>query len=771
MKVLGLIPAGGGSKSSVLRNLRLLGGKPLLAYTAETALAAARLSRVVLSTGDKDVAETGRRCGLESLPLARETTSTQGIAQDAVRRLEEAGESFDAVCILDPLSPFGQPEDVDRCIELLERSGADSAATVVPVPREYHPHTVYLQAPDGSLRLSAGTAAGEELLPAFSRDGSVCVVRHDVLMNGHGLLGERTAGYVVDPVRLVRLDRPEDWGRAEHIARLGAHRATTGRIVPLAGPRLNLAAGWVPTPIADPRVCAGVSPLKEGALGSTGVTQGAYLEPVRRAAQPRYRESETPFVIREALLLAERESVAHGFLGATPPALVVNRPRSGGAPSVSRIEDPFRAHPKLLPGIQTTEVPLMAALSARLLGGSGLERALEPSRREIGGGSQVRPAAAPIQLTAPLKKGAGRLQPEQPFALMSGQPWAAPKGRMRSLPMQQLPPALVPIRIAQPLEPASGDLWAREELAYTPACRREGRLLAQTASPESTRVEVLNTHPAKLAGASHLVFKNPLATVPPTVVRSRTRQRAAEWLAEGGQLFGRESAVIVFASIQARAHGVEWPTVKTFLFVHPPERPAKAGLLAKIDPRETEAFLVRAASLPASPGLETRMPGAPVTKLPAQSIRAGSRTLTGAVLLAGGFRGSGEPVRRPSYQALLKIALMPGGVFHYIEIEDHEDYATWTRAPHYPAALLMPDSGCDVRSHARLAATGYSPVLAEPHAGPASWCRVIGELTSLHEVAVGDSRTGILEMDFATIAESGSTRWPFSFKKSAGFFG
>ena len=49
----------------------------------------------------------------------------------------------------------------------------------------------------------------------------MCVIRRDALMNGPGLLAGRTVGYVVDPVRCVKLDRPEDWGRAERIARLG----------------------------------------------------------------------------------------------------------------------------------------------------------------------------------------------------------------------------------------------------------------------------------------------------------------------------------------------------------------------------------------------------------------------------------------------------------------------------------------------------------------------------------------------------------------------
>lgn len=482
MKVLGLIPAVGGSRSAAAQNFRLLAGKPLLAYVAETALAASRLSRVVLSTSDEEVADTGRRYGLEALPRVPQAASIQSIAKDALQRLEQAGESFDAVCILDPRSPFGSPGDIDRCIELLERSGADSAATVVPVPREYHPHTVYLQAPDGSLRPIPGAEEGGELPPALRRDGAVAVVRRDVLMNGHGPFGERMAGYTVDPAGRVRLDGPESWGRAERIARLGTHRAAGARIAPLAGLRLNLAANWAATPIADPRVGAGVGPLIERMLGASGVRHGEYLEPVRRAGQPRCRESATPFLVHDALLQAQRDTVTHGFLGASSAALVAPAARAGGKPAVSKIEDPFRPHAELLPDIRTSEKPLAAALAARTLGASGLQPARAPGKRELAAGSHAREVAAPIELSAPLGKGAGRTRPEQPFKVRVGQLGSLPKGRPYPLPMRALPPDLVPFLVAHPLEPASHDVRAHEALIFTPACRRDGRLLARPAS-------------------------------------------------------------------------------------------------------------------------------------------------------------------------------------------------------------------------------------------------------------------------------------------------
>lgn len=767
MKVFCVIPARGGSRSAPLQNFRLLAGKPLLAYTAETAHAAARLSRVVLSTDDEDVAEVGRRCGLELyLRPAGSPAEVQAVVQDAVRQLEATGEACDAVCILDPASPFRGPEDIDRCVALLERSGADAVVTVVPVPQEYHPQKVYLQTPDGSLA-PAGSFA--ELPPAFHHDGSVCVIRRDALMNGKSLLAGRTVGYVVDPTRFVKLDRPEDWGRAERIARLGSHQATAGRIVPLAGPRPNLAAGWMPTPIADPLVEAGVGLLREGELGSSPVTRGKYLEPVSKAASPRWRETATPFAIRDALLPAEREVVGHEFLDPISPALLIPHSRPGQAPSVHRIEDPFRPHAELTPDIQTAEAPLMGALAARRLEGSGLERAQEPKRREIAGGSQVRPADVALEFSGLLGRAAGAVRPVQPFKLGVANLGPARKSRPAVLPWPHVLVESAFFPDPQPSEPASDDLLAREQLVHATVVRREGRLLAQTASAQIAQVEVLNTHAAEFVDARPMVFGHPLAGAPPAAVRSRARVQAATWLAESWERFGQESAVVAFGSAQSRAHGVEWPAARASLFAHPPERPAKTGSRAATDPCGLCALPVPAASMPASAGLRTRLRGAPVTRIAAPAVRPDTRTAA-ATPLGAEFHDSGEPRLTPLFVGVLEVARMPRGVFHYVEIEDHEDWNTWSRAPHHPAALLIPESGCSVPSPVWIASNGCHVVFAGPYPGKGAYCRVYGAFPPAPQVVLADGEIELMAMDFAAIAGSGSSRWRLPFGRPAGLF-
>ena len=229
MRTLGLIPARGGSKGVPRKNLRPLAGRPLLWYTAVAARAATRLTRTILSTDDPEIAALGRAYGIEvpfarPAELARDDSPTLPVAQHAMRWMEaEAGERFDALCLLQPTNPLRRAEEIDACIALLETSGADAVATVLPVPPEHNPHWVYFRAADGSLRLSTGEATPiprrQALPPAFHREGSVYVVRRDVLLDGNSFYGARFLGYEVSAERSVNIDTLDDWQRAEALLR------------------------------------------------------------------------------------------------------------------------------------------------------------------------------------------------------------------------------------------------------------------------------------------------------------------------------------------------------------------------------------------------------------------------------------------------------------------------------------------------------------------------------------------------------------------------
>jgi CMP-N-acetylneuraminic acid synthetase len=179
---------------------------------------------VILSTEDEEIAEVGRRCGLDvpflrPAELAADDTPTLPVLQHAVGELEKAGNRFDVICLLQPTNPLRGSEVIDACLELLERTGADSVVTLLPVPSQYNPHWVYFRNPDGSLSLSTGERTPiprrQLLPPAVHREGSVYAMRRDVLMVGNSLFGDRVVGLEVDPARSVNIDTLEDWARAE----------------------------------------------------------------------------------------------------------------------------------------------------------------------------------------------------------------------------------------------------------------------------------------------------------------------------------------------------------------------------------------------------------------------------------------------------------------------------------------------------------------------------------------------------------------------------
>ena len=228
MKILGIIPARGGSKGIPRKNVTPLLGKPLLAYTAETALTSKRLTRTVLSTEDKEIARVGREYGLEvpflrSSSLARHDTPTLEVLQDVIQRLESMEEFYDAIFTLQPTNPLRLPQDIDGAIELLERTGADSVISFVEVG-EKHPARMKFITPDGRVvdPPFAEQYEGQrrqELPRLYLREGSVYLTRRNVLMDQNSLKGRDCRAWLIPEDRACNIDTPFDLFLAEQILR------------------------------------------------------------------------------------------------------------------------------------------------------------------------------------------------------------------------------------------------------------------------------------------------------------------------------------------------------------------------------------------------------------------------------------------------------------------------------------------------------------------------------------------------------------------------
>jgi len=228
VRVLGLIPARGGSKGVPRKNVRPLGGKPLLAWTVDEALAAPSLARVVLTTDDEEIAAVGRAHGAEvpflrPAELARDETGSLPVVLHALEWLEQGGDRFDAVCLLQPTSPLRRAADIDGAVALLERTGADSVISFTPVG-ERHPARMKRLDDEGRVHDPPFAEAFEgqrrqELPPLYLREGSLYVTRREVLVDGGSFQGRDCRAWLVPEERAVNIDTPFDLLLAELLIR------------------------------------------------------------------------------------------------------------------------------------------------------------------------------------------------------------------------------------------------------------------------------------------------------------------------------------------------------------------------------------------------------------------------------------------------------------------------------------------------------------------------------------------------------------------------
>lgn len=138
MSTVAVIPARGGSKGLPHKNLRLLGGVPLVVHSIAAARAARRVDRVIVSTDDPRVARVARGAGAEvpfmrPADLATDEAATVSAVRHAIEWLEAHGSRISIVATLQPTSPLRGPDEVDRVLALLDDPGVRSATTVTPM--------------------------------------------------------------------------------------------------------------------------------------------------------------------------------------------------------------------------------------------------------------------------------------------------------------------------------------------------------------------------------------------------------------------------------------------------------------------------------------------------------------------------------------------------------------------------------------------------------------------------------------------------------------
>jgi N-acylneuraminate cytidylyltransferase len=207
--VLAIIPARGGSRRVSRKNLRALGGAPLLHWTIAAAKQSRYIDRLILSSEDAEIQEAARLLGCEvpfSRPAELAADATPGI--DPVLHAIEQLPGYEWVVLLQPTSPLRIASDIDRCIELCVENSAPACVSMMAV--EKSPDWYYQIGEHGAINKwlspeQAATAHGLHVL-----NGAVYVARCEWLMRSRTFIDQETIAYVMPAARSIDIDSEAD---------------------------------------------------------------------------------------------------------------------------------------------------------------------------------------------------------------------------------------------------------------------------------------------------------------------------------------------------------------------------------------------------------------------------------------------------------------------------------------------------------------------------------------------------------------------------------
>ena len=228
MNILGIIPARGGSKSVPRKNIALVYGRPLIAYTIEAARQSQRLTHYLVSSEDQEIIRVAKELGapvpfVRPAELATDEAPTLPVVQHAVREMESRNRIlYDIIVLLQPTTPMRRPEDIDATVDKLVATGADSVISVCDVGA-YHPARMRQIVDDRLVDLPIHEPKEmlrrQDLSPVYIRNGAIYAVRRDVVMNQNSMVGQVSRPYLMPEERSINVDSKLDLLLAEILLR------------------------------------------------------------------------------------------------------------------------------------------------------------------------------------------------------------------------------------------------------------------------------------------------------------------------------------------------------------------------------------------------------------------------------------------------------------------------------------------------------------------------------------------------------------------------
>lgn len=235
IEVLALIPARGGSKGILRKNIRDFAGFPLIAYSIIAAKQAELVTRVIVSTDDEEIAAIARQYGAETpfirpAELAEDITLDLPVMQHTLNWLHEnEGYQPEIVVWLRPTSPIRPKSCVDDAIRLLlDNPQADSVRGVVPAGQNPYKmwrideHSGVMNPLIGVEGIAEPYNAPRQSLPdVYWQTGHIDAIRASVILEKNSPTGNPILPLFIDPSFTVDIDQPSDWITAERLVKEG----------------------------------------------------------------------------------------------------------------------------------------------------------------------------------------------------------------------------------------------------------------------------------------------------------------------------------------------------------------------------------------------------------------------------------------------------------------------------------------------------------------------------------------------------------------------
>jgi len=212
INIIAIIPARGGSKGVPRKNIKLVGGKPLIFYSISEAKKSKYISRIIVSTEDVQIAKISKSFGAEVVKrpknLSRDNSPTVLAIKHVIDFLEKKEKyDVDVVVLLQPTSPFRTSKDIDSCIKKFKKENFDSIVSISePAESPYWMYSLKKDQLIPLLKINKKHHRRQDLSKIYQLNGAVYVTSRNRIMKKNTILGDKMGGYVMPVERSLDID-------------------------------------------------------------------------------------------------------------------------------------------------------------------------------------------------------------------------------------------------------------------------------------------------------------------------------------------------------------------------------------------------------------------------------------------------------------------------------------------------------------------------------------------------------------------------------------